>query len=382
MILKVFIFWRISLFALTYLGSIVFPKVANGGIGAIGPGKNFDFLASWAQWDGGHFINIASYGYFSPQEYAFFPLLPNLVRVVSIFTFGNHVLAGLLLTNTAFFLFLIIFYKLLKKRFGAQIAVTTIITFLTFPTAFFGVAVYSESIFLLLAVLTLYFLENKKFLAAVIVSGLATATRVVGIFLLIPVIWSLFFSHSGDPAKPETPESFQPDSGQARLAAKRARMTKILLLPLSISGLLLYSLYLYLKFGDPFYFSTVQSAWHRLPANPLTTIYSYLTINTLTKPFNDYLDIASTIGFLAILVLGFRKIPKPWWLYSLLVILIPASSGTLTSMPRYVLSAFPVFILMGIYLADKVVLKTIIWGIFLVLQISLAVLFVNGYWVS
>lgn len=359
MILKVFIFWRISLFALTYLGSIIFPKVANGGIGAIGPGKTFDFISSWAQWDGGHFINIARFGYFNPQEYAFFPLLPNLIRFVSIFTFGNLVLAGLIVTNVSFFAFLIIFHKLVKKKFGGQIANISIFTFLTFPTAFFGVAVYSESIFLLLACLTLYFLENKKLLAAAIASGLATATRLVGIFLVIPFITSLM-----------------------SLRSAGWRRSNPLLLPLSVSGLFLYSLYLYLKFGDPFYFSTMESVWHRSYVNPLSTIYSYLTINIFNKPFNDYLDIVSTIGFIVILALGFRKIPKAWWFYSLLVVLVPASSGTLTSMPRYVLSAFPVFILLGIYLKDRLILKTITWGIFLVVQVALAIMFVNGFWTA
>lgn len=361
MILKIFIFWRISLFALTYLGSVIFPKVANGGIGAIGQGKAFDFLSSWAQWDGGHFVNIARLGYFNPQEYAFFPLFPNLIRFVSIFTFGNLVFAGLIISNVSFLAFLIVFHKLVRKKFGSQIANTSVFTLLTFPTAFFGVAVYSESVFLLLAVLTLYFLESKRFLFAAACASFASSTRLVGAFLSIPVAWSYLESIS--------------------FKVKNLNL-KALAIPLSVAGLFLYSLYLYLRFGDPFYFSTVESVWHRSFVNPVTTIYSYLAVNTFAKPFNDYLDIAATLGFLVILGLGFRKIPKAWWIYSLLVVLLPASTGTLTSMPRYVLSAFPVFILLGIYLKDRQVLKMITWGAFLILQVALAVLFVNGYWVS
>jgi len=190
---------------------------------------------------------------------------------------------------------------------------------------------------------------KKNFVLAAVFCALATATRFVGIFLVIPVLW---YSR------------------------------KIILLPLSLFGLLLYSTYLYIKFGDPLYFSTVESVWHRTFINPISTIYSYLTVNPFHKPFNDYLDLASTIGFLAALAAGIKKIPASWLLYSLLVILVPASTGTLTSMPRYVLSAFPVFILFGIYLKDKLVLKTITWGIFLVLQVALAIMFVNGYWTA
>lgn len=361
MILKIFIFWRISLFALTYLGSVIFPKVANGGIGAIGQGKTFDFLSSWAQWDGGHFVSIARLGYFNPQEYAFFPLFPNLIRFVSIFTFGNLVLAGLIISNISFLAFLIVFHKLVSKKFGSGVANISVFTLLTFPAAFFGVAVYSESIFLLLACLTLYFLQDKKLLWAAVFASLASATRLVGVFLIIPVVASYLESIS--------------------FKAKNLNL-KVLAIPLSISGLFLYSLYLYLKFGDPFYFSTVESVWHRSFVNPLSTIYSYLVVNPFAKPFNDYLDIAATVGFLVILLLEFKKIPKSWWFYSLLVILVPASTGTLTSMPRYVLSAFPVFILLGIYLKDRQVLKMITWGVFLILQVAIAILFVNGFWAA
>ncbi|MEX2028836.1 MAG: hypothetical protein WD988_05045 [Candidatus Curtissbacteria bacterium] len=357
MILKVFIFWRISLLALTYIGSIVFPKIANGGIGAIGPGKTFDFLASWAQWDGGHFVGIARLGYFNPQEYAFFPLFPNLIRFVSTFTFGNLPLAGLLIANVAFLAFLAVFYKLVKNKYGGGVASTTIFTFLAFPTAFFGVAVYTEAVFLLFACLTLYFLESKKWLYAAIFSSAAGATRLVGIFLIIPFIWAYIKS------------------------VKKIDL-KILLLPLSISGFILYSLYLYLKFGDPLYFSTVQSVWHRSYVNPISTIWSYITVSPFNKPFNDYLDVASTLGFLLILAFGFKRIPRSWWLFSLFAILLPASTGTLTSMPRYVLAAFPVFILMGIYLKDRTALKAITWGIFLTMQTALAILFVNGFWTA
>ncbi|MDO8487620.1 MAG: mannosyltransferase family protein [Candidatus Curtissbacteria bacterium] len=380
MILKIFIFWRISLFVLTYLGSVIFPKVANGGIGAIGQGKTFDFLSSWAQWDGGHFINIARLGYFNPQEYAFFPLLPNLIRFVTIFTFGNLVLAGLIISNVSFLAFLIIFHKLVNKKFGSQIANISVFTFLTFPSAFFGVAVYSESIFLLLAVLALYFLESKRFLYAALCASLAGATRVVGVFLIIPFTISLLSLRGALRLRSGRQSNLEQIASLTTFA--RNDIVKALLIPLSVSGLFLYSLYLYLKFGDPFYFSTVESVWHRSFVNPFSTIYSYLTINVFAKPFNDYLDIAATLGFLVILALGFRKIPKSWWFYSLLVILVPASTGTLTSMPRYVLSAFPVFILLGIYLKDRQILRMITWGIFLVLQVALAIMFVNGFWTA
>ena len=357
MILKLFLFWRANLLLLTYIGSLIFPKVANGGIGAIGPNKEFDFWASWAQWDGGHFVNIANFGYFAQQEYAFFPLFPFLIKTASFLLFGNTILAGLLIANISFFLFLIFFYKLAYKKFGKKTAVLSLVTLLTFPTAFFAGGVYSESIFLLLAVLTLYWLENKKVLVAASFAALASFTRFIAIFLIIPVAYSYF-------------QMF-----------KLNNSLRVLLIPFSVSGFLIYSSYLYFKFQDPLYFLTVETSWHRKFTNPMITVFSYLTDNP-HKPFNDYLDVSVTIGFLLLLAFGAKKIPRSWWLFSLLAIIIPAASGTLTSMPRYALAAFPVFMIMGDYLKRSPILRNLIWIIFLFLQIVLSIMFVNGHWTA
>jgi len=361
MILKLFLFWRVGLFLVTYLGAKTFPLIANGGIGAIGPGKQFDFWASWAQWDGGHFYNISKFGYFGPNEYAFFPLFPLLVKILSFPLLGNNLLAGLLIANILYLAFLYIFFRLIDLKFGKKVAVASLFTVITFPTSFFSVAFYSESLFLLLAASTLLLLEkNKPFLASITII-LATLTRFVGIFLVLPLIF--FYLKSID----------------FKLNKINFRFLSI---PISLLGILGYGLYLYLKFNDPFYFFTVQSTWHRLIVNPLSTIYSYLTQNIFSKPFNDYLDVISTISFVLILIAGLKKIPFSWVLFGLLVVLVPASSTTLTSMPRYVLASLPTFILAGMFLKDRRLLSILLWTIFLSLQIFLAIKFVNGYWVA
>src|SRR3989338_7087953 len=102
MIVKIFLFWRIGLFLITYLGSQTFPLVANSGIGAIGPGKTFNFWASWAQWDGGHYLNIAKYGYPLNSDFAFFPVYPSLIRFITLFFQNNYLLSGLLVSNITF----------------------------------------------------------------------------------------------------------------------------------------------------------------------------------------------------------------------------------------------------------------------------------------
>src|SRR3989304_7577185 len=297
MILKIFLFWRLGLFLITYLGSMTIPLAANGGIGAIGPNREFDFWASWAQWDGGHFYNISKFGYFGPNEYAFFPLFPLLIKIISFLFLGNHLLSGLLIANVLYLAFLYTFFRLINLKFGQKTAVASLFTVVLFPTSFFSVAFYSESLFLILTALTLLLIErNKPYLASITII-LASLTRFVGIFLALPLIFYLLKSIDFKLRKIDL---------------------RFLLIPISLSGIGGYGTSLYLKFKDPLYFFTVQSTWHRSVVNPLSTIYSYFSQNFASKPYNDYLDIIVTVSFVLILIAGVKKIPLSWILFGLL----------------------------------------------------------------
>lgn len=361
MILKLFIVWRLGLFAATYIGSLIFPLIPNGGLGAIGPNKQFNFWASWAQWDGGHYYTIATSGYIEPNKFAFFPLYPLLVKVLSFFLFGHTLLAGLIISNVAFILFLYILKNVVETQFGKKAAINTVITYLVFPTTFFAVSYYSESLFLLLVALALKLIQKKKIYLAAITVALTSLTRLIGVFLIIPIIFYVFKN-----LKKQTKKS----------------LLQIVAIPLSLAGIVSYCIFLYLRFGDPFYFSTVQSSWHRALTNPIATVYSYFTVNPFHKPFNDYLDLFLTLFFSIFLAFGVKKIPLAWSMFGFISVLIPASTGTLTSMPRYLLAAFPAFILIGLYLEGKTYFKVIIWFLMLSLQIVLAMMFVNGYWIA
>lgn len=362
MILKIFIFWRLGLFLLSYLGALAFPLIANSALGAIGPAKDFSYWYSWAQWDGGHYFDIAQKGYVEVEEHAFFPLFPLVVRAASFMLFGNTLLAGLLLTNISFLLFLLFFYKLVKKKFKEKTAFTALITFLLFPTTFFTVSFYSEGLFLLFSVLTFYFITSKKFAKAAIFASLASATRFVGIFLIIPIIFTYL-----DTIK----WNFKKINRYA------------LYIPLSITGFIAYSIYLQQKLKDPFYFFTAQHAWERGEiSNPVSTIGPYLLGILNKKPIFDYLDISATMLFLVALVLGRKMLPLSWWLLSIFLVLVPTFTPTLASMPRYVLSAFPVFVIFAKYLEGKTTLKILIWSFSLSLQVILLVRFINGNWVA
>ena len=362
MIIKIFLFWRIGLFLIGYLGSRALPKVANGGIGAISPSNQFDYWASWAQWDGGHYFEIASHGYTKLSDYAFFPLFPLLTKFMSPLFVNNIIFSGLAVSGTVLLLALFVIYNYAAKKYGSEIALNTITSFLVFPTAFFAVAIYSESLFLLLAATTFIFLDHKKYLPAAIAAALASLTRPVGIFLVISLFYS-YFAH-------------------INFSLKRVDKN-FLHLFVSLFGFSTYAIYLWSKLNDPFKFFSVQSIWERNISNPISTILYDVWVSMIrTRPFIDYLNLGSTLVFLIVLILGVRKISSSIWIFSVLVILIPVSSGTLASMPRYVLSSLGTFIIIGKFLEEKPWLKIPLWAMMLIAQSYLLVRFLNGYWVA
>ncbi len=189
---KLFLFWRIGLFLVTYLGSMVFPLVANGGIGAVSSLQQFDFWKSWAQWDGGHYFQIAQNGYLSPADFVFFPLFPATVKIFSYLFWNNYLLSGLIISNLAFMLFLLVFARFVEIKYSKKISFSSTVTFLVFPTTFFAVAFYSESFFLLLSALTFLLISREKYLLASVITSLASLTRFIGIFLVISIAYNYF----------------------------------------------------------------------------------------------------------------------------------------------------------------------------------------------
>lgn len=362
MIIKIFIYWRAGLLLLTYFGTLIYPKVLNIGFPAEGFEKNLNYLESLVQWDGGHYLSIAKYGYQISEETAFFPLYPLFIKFLSLL-YKNEFFWGLIVSNASLLIFLYFFFKIVKKKCSWSVAYNTLISFLVFPTAFFTTIYYSESLFLLMVILTFYFLESKKFHLSALFISLAGLTRIVGAGLILSIFYKYFSSID--------------------FRVKKINV-KIIYPLLSTFGILGYCLYLLSKTGDPFSFLNVQTMWGRSVSDPMSTLLSYIWtfLSGDARPFTDYLDFFLTAAFLAILITGVKKIPSSWWIFSMLVILIPASSGTLTSMPRYLIASIGTFVVIGKFLDTNPHLKIPLWSSSIILQIILYIRFLNGYWVS
>jgi Gpi18-like mannosyltransferase len=262
-------------------------------------------------------------------------------------------------------------FKLWKEEYGGKVTQTALLILLTFPTAFYFGSVYSESVFLLLAVLTFWFAKKDKFLIAGIMAALSSATKIQGVFLFVFLAIELWGKYRG----------------------KWGEMKKTLLkdisgLLVSPLGLLGYMYYLYKATGDPVYFLTAQPAFGaERAAVPLVTlpqvIYRYIKMLLTVTPqnmafWNAFLELFITLVLVGALIYAFKKIKFSYWVFTLIVVVLPTMTGTLTSVPRYALMAFPLIPIFAKF--NKARIYIIIAQV--LLEIALVALFTRGYWVA
>jgi hypothetical protein len=134
------------------------------------------------------YLRLADAGW-SPNDAsaAFFPLYPLTVRAVAWVVPGDDLLAALLVSNLAFLGALLALFALTAEAFGERVARRAIVVAAIFPTAFFFLAPYTESLFLLLSILAFREARHDRWGRVAVFGALAALTRSVGI-LLIPAL--------------------------------------------------------------------------------------------------------------------------------------------------------------------------------------------------
>jgi hypothetical protein len=327
-------------------------------------------LAVWGRWDAVHYLDIARRGYYG-TDMAFFPLYPLLIRIVGSLL-GNYLVAGLIISNAAFLFGLLFFYKLVEHQYNRAVAHRAIFYVSIFPTAIFFSAVYTEALFFALTVASFYYIREHKWLAAGIFGGLAALTRVEGVLLLVPyVIEALTPSAAGSWRNP---------------LAGRARTLRVIAGGLlTVLGLAIYMFVLWVLRGDPFYFSHVQAHWNRHLAAPWVSVWHSLvlmvTSHTPQTTAGQAIELAFTALMIAVLVAGVNRLPRSFTAYMALSILMPLSTSSLMSMPRFALVLFPMFIVMALW-GNRPWINNAIVAFSLPLLGLFTVLFANWYWVS
>jgi Gpi18-like mannosyltransferase len=333
--------------------------------------SSLPILAVWGRWDAVHYLDIARLGYYG-TDMAFFPLFPLLIKFVGGMV-GSNLIAGLVISNVALFTGLLFFYKLVEHQYNRHVAQRAIFYVSIFPTAIFFSAVYTEALFFALTVASFYYVRERRWLAAGIIGAFAAMTRVEGILLVVP------FAIEWWNAVRESSLADLKSWPQEKIARPAIGLAMICL------GLGSYMAFLWVLRGDPLYFSHVQVYWDRHLAAPWTSVWHSWQIIAHAQSgqvvANQVLELSFTALMIGVLIAGLRRLPPSYSAYMALSIIIPMSTSSLMSMPRFALVLFPMFVSMALW-GERHSVNNAIVAFSLPLLGLFTVLFADWYWVA
>jgi hypothetical protein len=354
------------------LTSIIAFSGAGLGLDFISPPVHANFLDSLFTADARRYRTIADIGYFyDPRSFsivAFFPAYPLTVRSCSKLTGITTSCSALVISNVFYMAVFILTGIYLDRRrdlslehlvagdanSGPSKSEETDFTLLALglmPFTFFFRMPYSEPMLLCCVVVALLGFVNKWPLPVVaLIVGLATATRPVGVALVLPMVWYIV----------KTSKSL-----------KHAVMRSIYAIPLGLWGLIGYMVFQYVKFGEPLGFAHTQENLGKANSfDKVLMLLSFEPIRDLYDPnsrgywedlhfsysciFNmQFMNGIYWVGAAVLIVVGALK----QWLsaYEILLaiplLLIPyVTLGTevrMNSQARYAAAVFPIYIVLG-----------------------------------
>ncbi len=324
----------------------------------------------WANFDGRHFLKIATEGY-KNFDFAFFPLYPFLI---SVFNFGQPLYAGLIISLLSFLGGLITLRKIALLDFDKKVADMAVFFACFFPLSFFYNSVYSDSLFLLVSIISFYFARRKEWVVSGFFAGLASLTRLSGIAVLPALIVEWYLQNRN---KYTISKMLLPFFKNGFLAIVFGLM--------GIGG---YMLDLTIFKGDPLLFQKSMVAWSQEGfVFPLRVVFRYLKIFAsvdyhLLIYWIAILEFVAIFVYLGLAIYVWRKVRVSYAVFMITLLLLVPATGTLAGTPRYLLHLFPGFIAIALLVQKNVWLKNSLILLFLALGFALTALFTRGYFVS
>ncbi|MCW4009328.1 MAG: glycosyltransferase family 39 protein [Candidatus Bathyarchaeota archaeon] len=329
------------------------------------------FARPLAPQDGPHYLDIAKNWYIGDPSLdasnfiVFFPLYPVLIRLITVdLSYMGLSASALIVSNVCSVIALIFLYKLTKLDFDDNVAVKAVLFLSIFPTAYFLSAPYTEGLFFVLAISSLYFARLSKWPLAGVLGFLAALTRISGL-LMLPVLLVEYLHQKG----------WKP----------RKIGLNVLWTSLTAAGFLVYLNINNQIWGTPFKFMEIQREhWYNTmdPLTGLTRTWGWA--NNGVFPENLILGVAPlafAVFGAAMLAFGcLRRFRPSYLVYMLLSWMLALATSMWISVPRYIMAMFPMFILLGTLTQRKTVNGAIV-AVFVGVLSYFTYLFALGYFV-
>lgn len=323
-----------------------------------------------AIWDAKHYIRIAESGYgggppadvlFPATRPAFFPLYPALVRLLSGWaaSTGAVVVAAYVVSFVSFVVALYLLHRLVELDLGRAAARPTLLLMAFSPAAFVFVAPYTESLFLLATVGAVYAARTGHWTTAALLAAGASGTRNSGVLIAVALGLMYLYGPRSD--------GLEVERRRGRLFPRYRLRPDAAWLALAPLGLAAYMAYLAHAVGDPFAWTAVQEIFRRETTGPAVGLWRSVRegVEPLLGPSGvepqwDALNVSHLLLLVAVLgaLVGmFRRLPVPYAVYALLVLVgvvsAPWDPVPLFSLPRYLLVVFPLFMWLGLVCSER-----------------------------
>lgn len=303
----------------------------------------------WHRWDSGWYMKIAGLGYASNDgSIIFAPLYPVLMAIAGA-PVHDTLFGGLVVSTFACLAVLMLLYQLVDyetRRRGA--ATSALLILITFPTAFYLLAAYTESLYLALVLGTFLSARYKRWWLAGILAGFASLTRIQGWVLFFPLGWMAFV---------EAPRFWQAAgiTWAARLKEAIPRLFAMGMAPFMSLCFILYTQLSGLGSISEAYASPTWALQIRPPWDVVIGVFGRL--------FNGTINATEVGGLIALCIIvifslaSLRVLSMPYHIYTALtlifILLRYVPQNFLNGTMRYALDFFPVFITLGVLLVNR-----------------------------
>jgi hypothetical protein len=335
------ILFRLFSALVAFLANITIPQYQDQGFSVFR--TDHAFWDAFARYDAGWYHGIASQGYIFGEggrnNLAFFPVYPLLMRGGGWLLGGRQqdfYFAGIVISWLAFAGAMVMLYRLARLDLPRPAALRTVTYAAVFPFAYFFGMVYSESVFLLVLVTTVFALRTRRWAMAAAAGAVMTATRVTGVMAVPGLAWIAWRAAGRD---------------RAQLWKAAAAVAGC------FAGVGGYCLFNYVLSGTPFAWYDAITFWgYRPGGNPLSGVaglvqalvtrpYQFLTTERMA-PY-DTLNALSALCALALVPLIWRRFSGGYALIVVAGLLLPLSSGQFEGLGRYCSVQFPIALALG-----------------------------------
>lgn len=341
------------------------------------------WFGGFARWDAEWYRTIAREGYvYFPgvqSSVAFWPTYPIVIRLLS-WAFPTIYITGTVITVVSGAVVMVLLRKWAKLFVSPAAAFTAVMLLCVFPYSWYlyGV-VYSDALFVATAIGAFYLVERDHYVWAGLVGILATAGRPAGLVVALALVLRVIERRNLANGAVGIRQLFNPRS----LSRTDAPIF------LSWLGVGSWCVFLWVKFGDPLLFVTIEASegWDQ-GAGPSTWLKFRLIEELQHRPFAW-----STIGHVAhgLVVIGAlflvprvkRRFGWAYAVYALGLIALPLlGTKDFFGAGRYLLGAFPCIVVAAELLVARPKLRLVILPLSLVTMLALAVAFGRGSYIS